>query len=370
MTEQATRMTRQRHTIALLSIVAMLAAAPGCRDRRGRDLHGRPVVRVGFFPNLGHAAALVGLESGRFATALGGAAALDARAFVAGTELVTALAAEEIDVAYLGPGPAIKAFSAGVPLRIVAGAAEGGSVVVARPDAGVRAVTDLAGKRVTVPRFGNTQDVLMRALLRQAGLQDTAHQGTVEVLQAESSDVLRLLQLKQIDAAIVAEPWGARLEKEAGASIMVDWRGVWRGGRYPSAVLVMREPWRRAHPALAERWLQAHRETVAWIRAEPEAALDRCGEAVRRHTGKSLPRETLARAFTRLEITDRVDAEALDAFQGLMREAGYLREPISVDGLVAPSTRTRSWQAYRVRPPSRPESPPARRLRHLALDAP
>jgi NitT/TauT family transport system substrate-binding protein len=140
--------------------------------------------------------------------------------------------------------------------------------------------------------------------------------------------------LGQIDAAIVAEPWGARLEIEAGASIIVDWRDVWRDGRYPSTVLLMREPWRRAHPELAARWLAVHRDTVGWIRSDPDAAVRLCNAAIRRHTGKALPEETLRRALGRLEITDRIEADALEEFQGLMQDAGYLRQRVSVASLL------------------------------------
>src|SRR2546423_8066496 len=82
-------------------------------------------VRVGYFPNLTHAVAIVGLEQGFFAKALGSEVAIDPKVFNAGPAEMEALLAGEIDVGYIGPGPAITGFvrSKGKALRVVAGAA-------------------------------------------------------------------------------------------------------------------------------------------------------------------------------------------------------------------------------------------------------
>jgi NitT/TauT family transport system substrate-binding protein len=289
---------------------------------------------VGFFPNVTHAVALVGLESGRFATALPAGTTLDARAFVAGTELVTGIAAGEIDLAYMGPGPVIKAYTAGVPIRVLAGAAEGGSVLVSRADVALDGPAALSGRRVSVPRYGNTQDVLLRGLLARAGLRDTTRGGSVEVLQVDSPDVRLLFAQKQLDAALLPEPWAARVEAETGAQVALGWREVWRGGRYPSTLLVATEALLRERPALAAAWLRTHRETVAWIRAHPGDAQRVVDEALLRHTRKRLPPAVLEKALSRLTITDEIGGDGqrtvrpptvLVEFAEMMRGAGYLR---------------------------------------------
>src|SRR4249920_2006302 len=72
---------------------------------------GAPVtVRLGFLSNITHASALVGLKEGFFTKALGSAGTLKATAFSSGTEETTAILAGQLDVAYVGPNPAITAW--------------------------------------------------------------------------------------------------------------------------------------------------------------------------------------------------------------------------------------------------------------------
>ncbi len=129
-------------------------------------------IRVGYFPNLTHAVAMVGLERGFFAAALGSQTAIDTKVFNAGPAEMEALFAGAIDLGYIGPGPAITGFvrSKGKALRVVAGAAMGGASLIVRPDAGIERSADLAGKRIASPQIGNTQDIALRTYLRAAGL--------------------------------------------------------------------------------------------------------------------------------------------------------------------------------------------------------
>src|ERR1700739_4614155 len=89
-------------------------------------------VRLGFLTNVTHASALVGLQEGFFAKALGSAAPLQPTAFSTGTEEATALLAGQLDAAYVGPNPAINAWqkSGGKAIRIISGAASGGASLV------------------------------------------------------------------------------------------------------------------------------------------------------------------------------------------------------------------------------------------------
>jgi hypothetical protein len=133
----------------------MLAA---CRP--ARDPH---ELRLGYAPNLTHAQALVGLARGDFERALPRPWRLAGTPFNAGPAMVEALFAGELDVAYLGPIPAINGFvqSKGRALRIVSGSASGGSGLVVRRGSGIETDRDLAGHAIAVPQFGGTQDVAL-----------------------------------------------------------------------------------------------------------------------------------------------------------------------------------------------------------------
>jgi NitT/TauT family transport system substrate-binding protein len=286
----------------------------------------RPV-RVGYLPNLTHAVALLGLDEGRFQRALGPGAQVEGTQFVAGTEIVTAIAVGEIDLAYMGPGPAIKAFTQGVKIRLLAGAASGGSVLLVRPGLRVRSPRDLADKRVTVPRYANTQDVLLRGFLTRAGLHDTAHGGAVEILQADSAELPVLFGHGQIDAAMVPEPWGARLQSRKAADIALTEAQMLEGDSMPSTVLVASTRFIERRPDWTRAWVAAHRELVREIDAAPDEMAERVNQALKRRTRQALKPAVLRAAWSRLTITDQVSDRQLREFAAMMRTAGYLRVP-------------------------------------------
>jgi NitT/TauT family transport system substrate-binding protein len=284
-------------------------------------------VRVGYLPNLSHAVALLGLDEGRFQGTLGPEARVEPVQFVAGTEMVTALATGELDLAYLGPGPAIKAFTQGVRVRLLAGAAAGGSVLLARQGQRVAAAADLAGKRVTVPRYGNTQDVILRDFLNRAGLRDTAHGGSVEVLQADSADLPMLFARRQIDGAVVPEPWGARLEDRRAATVALTEAQMLGGAPMPSAVLVAAARFCERRPEWTRAWVATHRALAREINAHPAKMAALVNDALTRRTGKALKPRVLRQAWSRLTITDEVSDKSLLQFAAMMRAVGYLRVP-------------------------------------------
>jgi sulfonate transport system substrate-binding protein len=277
-------------------LVALLAAASlgGCKKGPAEGA----ALRYGFFPNLTHAQALVGSAEGLFARELG--AQVTARQFNAGPAAMEALLAGDVDVCYVGPGPVAIAFlrSRGEALRVVAGAASGGAVLVART---ARAPRDLVGQRVASPQLGNTQDIALRVWLRSQRLRIGEGASEVRVTPLSNPDILGLFARGELEAAWVPEPWGARLVAEAGGHVLVDERDLWEGRQFPTTVVVATRralesrrrdvvAFLRAHLTLTERW-RADRAGFA------RAANARYGAL----TGHPLPDAVLQDAFSRLE---------------------------------------------------------------------
>jgi NitT/TauT family transport system substrate-binding protein len=285
-----------KRTLAAALLAAGIAAALGaCR----RPAPGARPFRLGFFPNLTHGQALVGLDDGTFAAALGGR--LETRSFTAGPGAMEALLAGDLDATYVGAGPAVIAFlrSNGEALRVVAGAVSGGAVLVVRD---ARGPADLAGKRVATPQYGNTQDVALRTWLRAQGLSDRGGARGVEVTPLAASDIVSMFARGQIAGAWVPEPTGARLVA-AGGRILLDERSLWPDGRFPATVLVAST---RAlalrRPELAAL-VRAHAELTARWRRAPGAFGAAVNGAYGRRVGKPLPPRVLADALSRLEPT-------------------------------------------------------------------
>src|SRR5439155_19761440 len=130
------------------------------------------MVRVGAFANITHSQAMVGKANGWFEKALGPNIRIEWKTFNAGPSAIEALYAGAIDITYVGPNPALTGYvrSHGEALRVIAGASSGGAALVVRGDSGIQKPEDFHGKRVASPQLANTQDVALRAWLRQHGL--------------------------------------------------------------------------------------------------------------------------------------------------------------------------------------------------------
>ena len=281
-------------SLALAAALAALAAA-GCARRDDA----RPL-RLGYFPNATHAQALVGVDDGTFARALGGR--LDPRMFQAGPAAMEALLAGDLDASYVGSGPAAVAFlrSRGEGLRVVAGAVSGGAVLVVRD---ARGPGDLAGKRVGSPQLGNTQDVALRTWLRANGLGTGGGARGVEVTPLPSSDLLWMFRRGELAGAWVPEPWGARLVHEAGGRVLVDEASLWEGGRFPTAVLVVSRRALERRRADVAALVRAHVELTRRWTADPARFAALANAAYARRAGKPLAPRVLEDAFSRVAPT-------------------------------------------------------------------
>ena len=319
-----------RYTLLRALFLASLPLLMGCPSPKGQGTNStaKPTVRVAFFPNVTHAAALYASSKGLFAYTMGDSATVEERVFKAGPEEIEALFAAEVDFGYIGPGPAVNGYlkSKGEALKIIAGASSGGAALVVRKDVAALSLKDLAGKRVAVPQTGGTQDLSLRHALKTVGLNAKDKGGTVDVVQFAPADVPSLFQRGELDAAWLPEPWVARLESELGAKVILEEKTLWPGGRFSTAVVIVRREFLKAHPELVEKLLAAHKDAVKAISTEPDAARTAIGEKIKALTGKAIPDALLKTALSRTEITDDPLKESILTFADWSKDLGYLRE--------------------------------------------
>src|SRR5947209_10020807 len=187
------------------------------------------VIRVGAFPNITHAQAMVGKNNGWFEKAMGPQVKIDWKSFNAGPSAIEALFAGAIDMTYIGPNPAISGYvrSNGEALRIVAGATSGGAALVVRSDSGIQKPEDFHGKKIGSPQMGNTQDVALRAWLKANGMKTTDKGGDVQVIPLANPDQLTLFLKRELDGAGAPDTWATRLIKEGNGRLFLDERDLW-----------------------------------------------------------------------------------------------------------------------------------------------
>jgi NitT/TauT family transport system substrate-binding protein len=312
-------------TAAALSLVCALA---GCnRDAQRAARAG--TLRIGYFPNLTHAAAMVALGRGSLQRALGPSVTIDAKLFNAGPEAMEALFAGALDACYVGPMPALNGYlrSRGEALTVVAGAASGGAGFVVREGAHIDGPEALHGKRIASPQLGNTQDIALRRYLADHGLKAKEHGGDVLVLPIANPDILSLMKSGQLDGAWVPEPWVTRLLHEAGGRLLVDERDRWPERRFPTALLVVTRALAAEHPDRVRALAQANAEAVDWIAAHPDEARALVADALKQRGQKPLPPDQMAEAWSRLDVTADPMERAIDRLAADAERLGYLPRP-------------------------------------------
>lgn len=320
----------------ILAGVSLLGALAGCggKDSNTITKDGKQIIRVGYFPNMTHAQALVGLSDGSFKNALGNKVELEEHTFNAGPSEIEALLAGEIDLGYIGPGPAINGYvKSHKGLQIIAGASDEGAVLVARKGSNIKSAKDLNGKKVAVPQLGNTQDITLRGLLKSAGLKDASKGGSVTIVPAENPDILTLIGKGEVDAALVPEPWGSRLVKQAGASVVLDADKVWPNGTYSTAVVIVSSHFLKEHPDLVDKWLKAHVDLTEKINKDGTNSKKIINEQIKKLTQKSLSQDVLDNSFKRIVVTNNPEVNSVKEFVKLSVDNGYLKEQPDISGL-------------------------------------
>lgn len=292
----------------------------------GKRVSHSPNIHIGFFPNITHAQAIIGLAKGVFSSHLGHQVEIKATPFNAGPSIIEAIFAEDIDIAYVGPSPAINGYvrSGGKALKIIAGVANGGALFIVRKDLEINDCTDLSGRKIASPQLGNTQDIALREYIRKCGLKPEEKGGTVHILPLRNPDILSLFMRKQIDGAWVPEPWASRLIREADGKIFLDEKSLWENGRFCSTLMVANTNFLEKHQDLVRHWLAAHVEITRWINQHLEEAKDIVAEEIKAISGISLPKEIVNDAFSRIEFTYDPVATSLYSYAEMAYRAGFL----------------------------------------------
>jgi NitT/TauT family transport system substrate-binding protein len=288
------------------------------------------IIRVGYFPNIAHAQAVIGIPKGIFASYLGPDITIKSTIFNAGPSIIEAVFSEDIDIAYIGPSPAINGYvrSGGKALKIISGVSSGGSLFIVRPDSNIKKTRHLSGKRIATPQLGNTQDVALRAYIRRYGLKPKERGGTVNILPLRNPDILNLFMRKQIDGAWVPEPWATRLLKQAGGEIFLDERTLWENGQFCSTLMIVGTNFLKKHPDLVRQWLSAHIEITRWINQHPEEAKIAVRDQIKAISGIDIPKEIINDAFLRLEITYDPIVSSLYSYAQKAYNTGFLGNEI------------------------------------------
>lgn len=312
----------RRKQLAVIGLLVLTAVSlTGCGGSKNDN-----EINIGYFNNVTHAQALVMKAEKTLETELGEGVTVNWTAFNAGPAEVEALFAEDIDIGYIGPVPAVSANTKSKgDVLILTGATKGGAVMVKKADSDIKSVKDLDGKTVAIPQIGNTQHLSLLHLLDENELEPVTDGGTVNITAVANADVANMMDRGDIDAALVPEPWGATLE-EQGAELVLDYDEIYMQGQYDVAVVVVRKEFMEEHPDYVEAFLKAHEAATVKIVEEQEASLKIMNAELQSATGKSLSNSIIKKAFERIMVDTALNKASIMGFADISEDEDFIDE--------------------------------------------
>jgi NitT/TauT family transport system substrate-binding protein len=305
--------------IVLLSVIGIALNSGNLSDENK--------IRIAYFPNIGHAIPIVGMEKGFFEASIGNMTQIETRVFDSGPQAIESLFANSIDLAYVGPGPAINGFlnSENHNVKILAGAASGGASFIVHPSSVMEfSETDFAGKKIAAPQIGNTQDVSLRHYLSEHGLTTAEKGGSVIVYNIPNPDIYTLFVKGDIDGAWVAEPWATILETELNGTRLFHEEELWPNQEFASVLLIGNADFVEKNPKLITNLLDSHRDTATWINQNPVETRIIFNNFMTSHLGQSLSDDVVDIALSNLVITDDPLPDSVHSFAEKADTLGYL----------------------------------------------
>lgn len=180
--------------------------------------------------------------------------------FPAGPQLLEGLNVGSIDVGYVGEAPPIFAQAAGAKFVYVGNdpASPEAEAIVVPKDSPIRSVADLKGKKIALNKGSNVHYLLVKHL-EKAGLKYS----DVNVVFLPPADARAAFERGSVDAWAIWDPFLSAAEKQIGARILVDGKGVVNNYLFYLASRSFVDK----HPAVVGAFFQDLQERGRWITA-------------------------------------------------------------------------------------------------------
>jgi sulfonate transport system substrate-binding protein len=196
--------------------------------------------------------------------------------FPAGPQLLEGLNVGSIDFGTVGEAPPIFAQAAGADLVYVANQppAPAAEAIVVPKDSTLKLVAELKGKKVALNKGSNVHYLLLKAL-EKAGLR----YGDVQAVFLPPADARAAFERGAVDAWVIWDPFLAAAEKQLGAKVLADGRGLVANHQFYLAARAYADKRPQVIQAIVEelakldRWAEGNAREVATLLA-PQIGLD------------------------------------------------------------------------------------------------
>jgi len=310
----------------LLALTVVLVA---CGSKAEEDTK---EIKIGYFPNISHAPAMVGIEKGIFEEELNGVK-VNTTSFPNGSLFMDALTTSQIDIGYVGPGPVLNRYLQGGDVVVIGNVSEGENVLVVRKDLEINSIEDLENRIVATPSTGCTHDLILRKMLLEEGMAVEENGGKVKRIAQKPATMIGLFQQKQIDAAVVSEPWASMMEAQGVVKVLRDAKEVPWEGKLPATVLVARKDFLNSNPELVEKFMKANERSIEFINNNRGETIDAVIKNIKSVTNEEIDKKVMENSFKRVHFTSVIDENILQEFADLLKSLGFTEGDSSLENL-------------------------------------
>ncbi len=322
--------TKSRKFGALIIVILISFVITGCTIYGDKENH----VSIGYFPNLSHAGGIVGMSEGIYEEALEGYD-LGEVTFPNGSLFMDALSTGQIDIGFVGPGPVLNRYLQGGEVVVIGNSTIGENVLVLRNDIQYNDPRDLEGLTIATASTGCTHDLLLRKMLEENGMAVEENGGTVKRIPQRPATSIGMLQQKQIDGALVSEPWASMMEEEGVGSVVVEFDELPWNGQVPATVIVTRKDFLDENPEFVKAFLEAHKKTLFFIQEEEEKTIKILQREIQRITDQELSESVIRKSLERVTFTTELNRSVVKEFAELLIELGFVESDRSIQGIFA-----------------------------------
>ncbi len=260
--------------------------------------------------------------------------------FNSGPLVHQALAAGELDMAYIGSPPVYHWFSRGLDSRILAKVNYGQAAVISRKDSGIDDIKKLRGKKLAGVRKGSGMDVLLRGYVlgEAAGLTPDED---LDIISMPPGNMEAAVDKKVVDAAFIWEPFTSKSLIRGRTQVLFDMNKA--VPKYPWYIIMAMPDTLKNKRSAVVKALKAHKQAVDYLNSSDIAGNGIIAKAFKlgsvtdvdgeEHKGT----EIVSMARSRLGWEYELKKDDIAFIQRLMNYSyrlGYIKKRLSTDDII------------------------------------
>lgn len=307
-------------------------------------------LRIGWVYAMANAPAVIAEKKGFYAAE---GLNVESKPFTDGPLLQQAVAAGDLDIAYVGSPPVYHWFSRGLKSKILAQVNYGQAAVIANAKSPINSVADLRNKKLAGVAKGSGMDVLLRGyVLKEKARLDPDQDLTIVAMPPGNMNAA--LEHSDVDAAFSWEPFVSQSLLRGSSKLILDVNKELP--QYPWYVIIGVPKTLQDRPDDVVKLLRAHLKAIAFLQSHPDESNQIIAEAFKLEPlqgvdGKTVkPEDIVKEARKRMGWSYRLDAADLQFIQRLMdysSSLGFISKPLKVEQVVETSYLQKAEQSLR-----------------------